>query len=673
MKIFPTELRINRLLCVASAALSMIVPALAAAQEVKVWEFSPYQVEVWYAFENNVNLSQFVRTQFAKRLEESLQSSFRAAWKMHLSGLPSEWSALALDRFDEFTVNDLTRNELVLAIASGNPQTRAIRTMEAAIDELTELSISANSLQRLKKSAQAFLSDSESLAMRLLEKCVVDEGGDDAIRDKLESGGMPCAVLPRDALADAPESVRILLTPLPWHTDEILRQRDKVIFLTVGMQGEEYRFHARELDCPMRFLGPSFQSTTIAWSHAARAASTAIIQAFAPVARVEEAEATSARLRHRAGGLIVNPQNPAAIHVGDVFQPIVRRDDRNGIPTLLQPLSWTFAAITSSDGIKMDANVYSYSGGPGLQGRRNRRTQRMLLRVRPNVPETHVRIVVRGSEKPQSGCLVYQKDLMDGEFELLGRTDWRGQFELTVPPSSGQFLPDAVVRQRAAAKREALKRLADDSNPDPGTLEKAGESSPEVDSIGSTSRESDAVTQKTAAEIESEIPVPESDPDAIPLNYPLLQLYLKNGDTVLAKLPIVPGLQRIETAELPDDSRRLETEAFVRGFQGEILDLVGLRNLLAARLTLFLKDGKVEEASDVLGQMQRLPTYNEMTDRLEQIQREMLDEQTGEISLGSKRQIDRMFQSTRTLLQKFLQDGLLTESEAAIKRAKEGV
>ena len=46
-------------------------------------------------------------------------------------------------------------------------------------------------------------------------------------------------------------------------------------------------------------------------------------------------------LFYRAGGLIVRPENPAKLSVGDVMQPIVRRDDKNGRPTLLQPLSWT--------------------------------------------------------------------------------------------------------------------------------------------------------------------------------------------------------------------------------------------------------------------------------------------------------------------------------------------
>jgi hypothetical protein len=135
---------------------------------------------------------------------------------------------------------------------------------------------------------------------------------------------------------------------------------------------------------------------------------------------------------------------------------------------------------------------------------------------------------------------------------------------------------------------------------------------------------------------------------------------------------MVPGLKEIETAELPDDARRLRAEAFVRGFQGEVLDLIGLRNLLAAQIKLYLKKDDIEQAQNVLEELRRLRNYNEMAKSLELIQRKMLDETEGPIPLRAKNSIDRMFQTTRDMLQKYMQDDLVDQSEQAVKAATKG-
>jgi hypothetical protein len=216
------------------------------------------------------------------------------------------------------------------------------------------------------------------------------------------------------------------VTPLPWQTDKVLSEKDKIFFVNCTLEGDEYVISVRELDCPMLHMGPVFTQRAADWSQVPRMTSFAMQRAFAPVARVEAAEATSAELRHKAGGLIVDEPangeiNPARIRVGDVMQPIIRRDDKNGNPALLQVLNFTYCAVTDSDGVKMKANVYTYSGGPGLQGRQNRRTQRVVLRVRPAVESSDVQIVVRGNaKKSQPGCFVYSKDFITNEFSFIG-------------------------------------------------------------------------------------------------------------------------------------------------------------------------------------------------------------------------------------------------------------
>jgi len=630
-------------------------PAGWAQDAVKIWEYSPYQVEVWYAFDPQLNASELARQTWLKQLQAALERNFRAAWRVELKPLPATHSGRILREFDSFTLNNLQANELVLVLASTHPDTQTLRTFEAAMESLPEVACTAETKQQLV-SAEALRQTPGATPLsqpwtELVSKCVVDEGGADSLAQRLKDSSIPVALVPRWSVPQLAESARPLPTPLPWQTETLFRELDKLFFLWIGPLGDEIEVRARELDCPMQLMGPAMSERASDWPYSAQLASLAVTRAFAPVARVEDAESRTAVLRLRAGGLVIDQNNPAAVTVGDVMQPIVRRDDRNGQPALLEPLAWTFAAITASDGVKMEANVYTYSGGPGLQGRQNRRTQRMLLKVRPSVEQTDIQLVVRDDGRPQSGSFVYRRDLLTENFELLGRTDWRGRFTVHVPYDNGGILPEAIRYQRALEKKEAEAQAA-----------LAAQASPPA-------AELDPTTEPPTTEL-PEPPNPNVsqivDPEVIPLRAPLSLIYIKNGDTVLAKLPMVPGLRQTEVARLPDDTRRLRAEAFVRGFQGEILDMVGLRNLLAARIQMLLKNGQREAAQASLQELRQLKNYNEMAGELEAIQRRMLDETSGPIPIAAKNRIDRMFQTTRDMLQKYLQDNLLSDSERAV-------
>ncbi|MEM7559902.1 MAG: hypothetical protein AAF394_12350, partial [Planctomycetota bacterium] len=451
--------RLLSLLLLSLLCVGLLPQTSRAQDDVKIWEFSPYEVELWYSFSPRVTISQEARQQFLRELQSDIDRSFRAAWRLKASPLSPEWTATVERNFHDFTVKDITRNELSVAVSTKHEATKTIRTLEAAVEQLDKILVTEQELSRLQKLVDRFDLAEDSLGAQLLKKCKVEEGlGVEELKEKLGAAEIPAVLLPKIEIDTIPANIRMLLSTLPWHTDSILRKRDKIIFLTIDQQGDAFHLQARELDCPMQFMGPTFSTEFYHWSFAARGAAHCVTKAFAPIARVEQSESTTANLLHRAGGLIMRSENPAKLSVGDVMQPIIRRDDKNGRPDILQPLSWTFAAITASDGVKMEANVYTYSGGPGLQGRRNRRTQRIVLRVRPTVDKTDVRIVVRGSDKPQAGCFVFQRDLLTDEFEELGRTDWRGRFALDVPVN-GSFLQADLKRNRSKEKRTARSEL----------------------------------------------------------------------------------------------------------------------------------------------------------------------------------------------------------------------
>jgi hypothetical protein len=631
-------------------------------QETKIWEFSPYEVQIWISHDPAVAVPENLQAQFSERMIVELERVYRAAWNASAAPTPRQLLRSVSRQLPLLTTNELSGNEYVLVVSANSDETKTVRTFQAAADSITSINASTETMAVLQAAAQEHAIGADSTTAKLLSKLVVEPGGDQAIINGLKSEKLSAGLLPRQ-LATGIDKTRVVPAQFPWQSDTYLKRYDKIFFVNVAMDGDEYTLSVRELDCPMLHFGPLFNDRSLTWDEMPRRASSLIQRAFAPVARVEAAESNAAELRHKAGGLIVDDpehKNPARISVGDVMYPIIRRDDRNGNPSILQVLNFTYCAVTESDGVKMKANVYAYSGGPGLQGRQNRRTQRMLLRVRPAVENSELQIVVRGyPEKPQSGCFLYSKDFLTDQFKFLGRTDWRGRLQIHAPQEPVHVLPDLVRVQRVAALKEARKAAEESLRQ-------------EYDAAVKKAEEEGNPPPKPPDGVAVEAP-PIDPATTVRLNQPLMQLYVKSGETVLAKLPFVPGCQRIEMAELLDDTLRLQSEAYVRGFQNEILDLIGLRNLLAARAKIMIKNGKLDPAQQVIDELRALKNFNDMNDQLVKIERMILEQSNSQtVPQTSKSQIDRMFKSTRDVLQKHLQDDPGSDLDDQLRKIRSG-
>lgn len=142
-------------------------------------------------------------------------------------------------------------------------------------------------------------------------------------------------------------------------------------------------------------------------------------------------------------------------------------------------------------------------------------------------------------------------------------------------------------------------------------------------------------------------------------------LYVKNGGAILARLPVVPGLTPMEVADLVGDDQRLRAEAYIRGTQNAIVDLIAIRTLLAARIRLRLEKGQMNEAKELLQALRDQPTYdtiaNDMGKKVVQIKGRNGNEQ---------RKIDEMFAQTREMLVKNINSKLLRDLEEDVAAAE---
>ena len=128
-------------------------------------------------------------------------------------------------------------------------------------------------------------------------------------------------------------------------------------------------------------------------------------------------------------------------------------------------------------------------------------------------------------------------------------------------------------------------------------------------------------------------------------------IYVRNGQQMLARIPIVPGLDDVHVALLPSDDLRLQVEAFIVGFQLAVMDVVIQRQVLAFRVRAKLTEKKMAEAQQIHQQFKSLPSKSDLEKRLQDRQRDFTG---GTIDKWSRMKIDSLFSRTRMLMENYI-------------------
>ncbi|MBT4694292.1 MAG: hypothetical protein HOB73_13200 [Planctomycetaceae bacterium] len=139
----------------------------------------------------------------------------------------------------------------------------------------------------------------------------------------------------------------------------------------------------------------------------------------------------------------------------------------------------------------------------------------------------------------------------------------------------------------------------------------------------------------------------------------LVVIYVKNGQRVLARLPIVPGYRPVETASLPNDDYRLQFEAFFVGLQNSVLDYTIQRKVYEIRIKHHVEKNEEKDARELLVELKKVPGLEDLDQILAAKEAGLQDNPL--IDSTIRPQIDRMFLQTRELIGEFLQGNLLLE------------
>ncbi len=379
----------------------------------------------------------------------------------------------------------------------------------------------------------------------------------------------------RQTMLDGLDNLAFEPIPESWH------EFDKVIFLTLEPKTAGYRVTARELDIRTEVLRVSVRRDLWHPAKLGDAAWDAMFEAFAPLARIDSVKGKQVVLRMKAAALPVRDKQLALVKPGDVFEPIVRYNDRDGNPRRITAIPWTFLTVQAVSPQQVDCLVHSGMRTP-ISGRRRGRVQQLALGVVPPSRPSLLTLQTRPEPKqPLVGYDIYARAPDSKEAMLIGRTNGFGQ--VSVPP----------------------------------------------------------------------------------VENPLRVLVVKHGGALLARLPVVPGLQAELIAELANDDDRLAVEGFITGIQEELVDLVTRRQVLLTRAKLRLEAGKRKEARELFDELQKLPEADSFLRQLDNRRKRSLS-----TDAAAQAKINTLFGDTRSLIEKHLDPTPIEELWQELREAK---
>lgn len=148
---------------------------------------------------------------------------------------------------------------------------------------------------------------------------------------------------------------------------------------------------------------------------------------------------------------------------------------------------------------------------------------------------------------------------------------------------------------------------------------------------------------------------------------PLKLLYVKCGNQLLARLPIVPGELPLIRVPIGDDELRLQAEGFILGMQSATMDAFARRLELAARFKRRLDAQEFEKAEAIIPEARKLPNRAQLMQALDQ--REPTFTTTNP---RIQARIDFLFGEGRKLLNSFPDTDLTGQMMADLAKARSG-
>ena len=205
---------------------------------------------------------------------------------------------------------------------------------------------------------------------------------------------------------------------------------DKLFVVSVAPANTSIQVQAREYDRHVMQWSDTVTHTIWQESQLRSTIAASIHDVFAPLAELGITAEGEVSLQLRAAAL---PASQSFVSEGDLYQPIARRNDRQGVPLPdgVNVIPWTHLRVTQAEVVRPKVAVQSGLRNP-LARRRRGNVQWFALRIKPRHHQTVLHLRDRSNpDSPLPGYDVHQREFAAEELQLVGTTDQRG--ELVIP------------------------------------------------------------------------------------------------------------------------------------------------------------------------------------------------------------------------------------------------
>ena len=409
-------------------------------------------------------------------------------------------------------------------------------------------------------------------------------------------------------------------------TPNLLRQLDKIYATSLRYENGVYELGVAEFDTNARVRVLTAKRSFRNLETLPAQIFSCLKEVFSPIAQVDYNGVTdgkTARIKIRAAAMVVDVEagSPIMIHKGDVLRPVVRKNDRS-------------TQAPEYDGVIEVTWTYMYINDLTVQEDED------LGVLRTN-----------GNGKGQ----VISTFTMLRNPIAARRNTLQEKYGLLVRPVQESSLLKIVANDRENYTLQGYNVYAKSPKIDP---EAEGDAPTLL--IGQTD-------WRGAIEVTQDIFQNQGTTK-------LVVIYVRNGQQVLARLPIVPGYRALEEVKLPNDDYRLQYEAFFVGFQNSILDYTVQQAVYKIRIEHHINKDEEEKARKLLKELSKVPSAVALNDVLSKREASLQDDPN--IDANTKRKIEGMFEKTRKLINEYLQGNdvegnVLVKMESAV-RAKFG-
>ncbi|AMV18378.1 hypothetical protein [Planctomyces sp. SH-PL14] len=410
----------------------------------------------------------------------------------------------------------------------------------------------------------------------------------------------------------------LVLSPIPAETRALEawrpalegRPEDKVFLAALDVAGAEYTLRAGEWDRSSATLG-SWSARAVTDSRLVAAALTTMLaDAFRPLAVIRKVDGAEAELEIQGGELL--PSDPRFLPLPEktVFIPFQRMLNREREVLRRFVVPWTYLSVESRDRSLVVGRIASAFNAPLVPGRR--RTELRAILARPSLAGTRLRIVPYGN--PGNPVVGARVDVLDGSPE----------------------------RREAAPSAPATAAASPESAPAPAPL---------------------ALTTDRLGRIDLA-----RDPAQV-----LRWVQVHSGSILLARVPVVPGIVPELLLEVPDDSARLTVEGELSILEGELIAIVGQREVFMARAKQLSRLDKWDEIESLTSRIIDLPSIADFDERVEAVRVRGIQSARDRKDRLAEARINKLVTTFRNLVRDHLDPEKIAgfkDEIAELKRAK---